>query len=101
VHALLAKKDGGVLAISVDPPELSREVVENEHLPFPILSDANRGIVKAYGLLHAGAGPRGTDVAVPAQFLLDRDGRIVWRHVSALIQDRVDPEVTLAAVQRL
>ena len=97
----MREKGGSLLAISVDPPEDSLRVVEQEHLPFPILSDAARQVVKSYGLLHAGGGLDGEDIAIPAQLLLERDGRIVWRHVARRIQDRAYPAETLAPIGRL
>jgi len=85
----------------VDTPEESRELVAAEGLPFRILSDEQRDVVRRYGLLHAGGGPGGTDIAVPAQFLLRPDGSVAWRHISRRIQDRADPAETLAAVAAL
>jgi peroxiredoxin len=76
-------------------------VVQAEGLPFRILADTTRGVIRRYGLLHAGGGPGDSDIAVPAQFLLRPDGSIAWRHVSRRIQDRADPGETLAAVAAL
>jgi len=85
----------------VDSPDISRELVAADGLPFRILSDASRDVIRRYGLLHAGGGPGGTDIAVPAQFLLRPDGTIAWRHVSDRIQDRAEPAETLAAIAAL
>jgi peroxiredoxin len=101
VHEALAARGGGALALSVDTPEQSREVVESLDLPFPILADTGHDVVRRYGLLHAGGGPGGTDIAVPALFLLRPDGAIAWRHVARSIQDRADPADLLDQVERL
>ena len=87
--------------MSVDTPDESRKVVEADGLPFRILSDTSRDVIRRYGLLHPGGGPGGADIAVPAQFLLRPDGTIAWRHVSRRVQDRADPADTLAAVAAL
>jgi peroxiredoxin len=85
----------------VDTPDESRELAAAEGLAFRILSDEKRDVIRRYGLLHPGGGPGGTDIAVPAQFLVRPDGSIAWRHVSRRIQDRADPAETLAAIAAL
>jgi peroxiredoxin len=88
-----------VLAVCVDPPESNAQVAFDEELRFPLLSDADREVVRAYGLLHAGGAPDGSDVAVPALLLLRPDGSVAWRHVARRIQDRADPAAVLDAVR--
>lgn len=101
IHDELAARGGGVLAISVDEPQLSAGVVRDEGLRFPILCDTERDVLRRYGLVHAGGAPDGSDVAVPALLLVRGDGSIAWRHVARLIQDRADPADVLAAVRGL
>jgi peroxiredoxin len=85
----------------VDPPTDARRVVEDNRLGFPILCDTTREVVRAYGLLHEGGGPGGSDIAVPAHVLIDSDGRIVSRFVSRRIQDRMHPGDVMASIRRL
>jgi len=101
VAQALTAKGGRLFAISVDPPEKSREVVERNALPFAILSDADRRTIRAYGLLHASGAPGGGDIALPAHLLVDRDGRIVFRHVARSVQDRPDPEEVRKQIESL
>ena len=100
VHQALAQKGGGVIAIAVDSPEESAKVVAKNHLEFPILADQSRAVTKAYGLLHPAGGPKGSDIPIPAQFLLGKDGTILWKHVSTAVQDRSDPADLLAAAKQ-
>ena len=72
---------GEVLAVSVDAPEESREVVQAYALEFPLLSDPRAEVIEAYGVLHADSG-LGKPIARPATFLIDREGRIVWRDLT-------------------
>jgi peroxiredoxin len=51
--------------------------------------------------VHEGGGPGGSDIAIPAQILIDRDGNLVWRFISKRIQDRLHPDEVLAAVRRM
>ena len=90
-----------MLAISVDPPEVSARVVYEDHLPFTILCDEDRAVTTRYGLLHAHGGHAGDDVPVPTQFLVKSDGTIAWRHVATVIYDRAYPGETLAAIEAL
>ncbi len=87
-------------AVAVDTPQQSRRVVEGNDLPFAILCDTEREVVRAYGLLHEDGGQTG-DIAIPAHVLIDRAGRIVWRRLSDKVQNRPDPQDVLKQVERL
>lgn len=95
----LTKMGGRMMAVCVDPPEKSREVVTKRKLNFPILSDADGKTLDAYGLRHVGMGPGKSDVAMPAMVLVGRDGSILWRRKSVRVQDRPAPEDILEAVR--
>jgi peroxiredoxin len=99
--AALEKMGGRLLAVSVDPPAIARRVVEDNRLGFAVLCDTNREVVRAYGLLHEGGGPGGSDIAVPAHILIDTDGRVVSRFVSRRIQDRRHPHDALESLRQL
>ena len=90
-----------MIAVSVDEPAESRRVVEQQDLPFPILADTERDTVSAYGVLHAGGGPGGSDIALPAHFLIDTGGRIRWRFIARQAQDRPRPTRLLEVVRAL
>ncbi len=97
----LEKVGGQVLALSVDAPDRSkRDVVRKHKLEFDVLSDPDREVITRYGLMHTDAGMSG-DIAVPANILVDRDGRIVWRYTPNRIQERLDPADVMTEVQRL
>lgn len=92
-------RGGRLLAVSVDAPERSRQVVERFKLPFSILADEQRDVIRAYGLVHKGGGPDGGDIAIPMLMLLGEDGRVRWRRVAPNVMDRLDPAEVLAAVR--
>ena len=89
-----------MFAVSVDAPKDSKRVVEKNKLPFSILGDEQRETIRAYGLVHAKGGPGGGDVAIPADILIDRDGKILWKHVSTNVTDRPYTEEILDVVAR-
>lgn len=74
-------------------------MVERFRLPFPILADEERDVIRAYGLVHAGGAPDGGDIAIPTLMLLGTDGRVLWRRVAPNVMDRLDPAEALAAVR--
>ena len=90
-----------MLAISVDPPEKAKEVVDRNKLAFPVLCDTDREVIRMYGLVHKEGGLDDSDIAIPAHVLMDREGRIWWRSLSRRVQDRLHPADVLRAVRRL
>ena len=70
-----------VIGISVNDPFSNKAFLEKNRLPFPVLSDYNRDVVKAYGLeLLDFSGLKGYTVAKRSIFILDMNGivRYVW-----------------------
>ena len=68
---------------------------------FPLLSDANAKVIRRYDVLHPGAGPKGKDIARPAEFLLDSDGIVRWVNLTGNIAVRARPEQMLEASNQL
>ena len=88
-------------AVAVDEPAWARQVADKVGLGFDILCDTDRKLIEAFGVVHKGAGPGGSDIAVPAHVLIDTTGRITWRHVAKKIQDRPYPTAVLQAIGEL
>ena len=88
-----------MVAISVDPPERSREIVAAYGFTFPLLSDAEGRVIDAFGVRHDAGNPiDGTAIARPATFVLDRDGRVVWRDLTENWRVRPRPATLLAVL---
>ena len=68
---------------------------------YPLLSDADAGVIRRYDLLHRGAGPKGADIARPAEFLIDAHGIVRWVNLTDNIAVRVRPEQVLEALNEL
>ena len=91
-----------VLAICTDPPEESANLAEKLGLEYPILSDAELAVTDAYGVRHVGGNPmEGADVARPALFVIDREGRIQARELTENWRIRVRPERVVELVAAL
>lgn len=89
------------VAISVDPPEVSRNLCRKAGYTFTLLSDANAEVTRRYDLLNVGGGPEGHDVARPAEFLLDSAGWVRWVNFTEDVRVRARADEMLAAAKRL
>ncbi len=89
------------VAISVDKPEESRELMRKAHYTFPFLSDPNADVIRRYDILHKGAGMGGRDIARPAEFLVDRNGVVRWRNLTEDLRVRARWETMLGAAKAL
>ena len=83
------------VAISVDAPEVSRDLAQKAGYTFPLLSDQNTEVIKRYDLVHAGAGENGHDIARPAEFLVDSTGTVRWINLTENYWVRARPEQVL------
>lgn len=90
-----------VVGISVDPPEINRRQSQKRGYTFPLLSDPKMRAIRRYDVLHPGAGPKGADIARPAEFLLDSNGIVRWVNLTDNIVVRARPEQVLEALNQL
>ena len=67
-----------VLGISVDSKHSSAAFAEHLHLEFPLLSDFDRSVTTAYGVLRDGG------FSERALFVIDKEGKIAYSHVNAI-----------------
>ena len=89
------------MAISVDPPEVSRGLAQKAGYTFPLLSDPNAEVIRRYHLLHSGGGPDGHDISRPAEFLVDSAGVVRWVNFTEDIRVRARADQMLAAARGL
>ena len=96
-------KDAGIrpVAISVDSPEVSRNLAQQQGYTFPLLSDPNTQSIRRYDLVHAGMGENGHDIARPAEFLVDSTGTVRWINLTENYWVRARPEQVLEAANSL
>ena len=73
----------GLVAISVDPMDVSTRMRERHGLTFPLLSDVNAEVIRAYDVFNPLA-----RISKPATFVLDGDGIIRWRKIGEHLADR-------------
>jgi peroxiredoxin len=87
-----------IVAISVDSEETNRAHARKMGFTFPLLSDTDGAVIRLYDVLHRGAGPKGTDIARPAEFYVNRDGVVRWVNLTENIAVRARPEQAVAAI---
>jgi len=87
-----------IAALSVDSEEINRAHAREMGFTFPLLSDTDAAVIRLYDVLHRGAGPKGTDIARPAEFYVNRDGVVRWVNLTENIAVRARPEQALAAI---
>ncbi len=108
-----------LVAISPQAPDASAAFVERLDLGFDVLSDADQGVIRAYGLqfelpeplrplyerMNMDLTQHNADgswyLPVPATFVLDRDGVVRARHVDPNYRERMKPEAIVAALDAL
>jgi peroxiredoxin len=90
-----------VVAISVDPIETSQRHCQKMNFAYPFLSDPKAEVIRRYDLLHPGGGPKGADIARPAEFLVDSTGTIRWVNLTENAAVRARPEQVLKAFDEL
>jgi peroxiredoxin len=77
-----------VVAVSADAVSESKALTKQLKLSFPLLSDANKKIIRQFGVLENKKGPSyPPGISKPAVFLLDRNGGL---HYSYISQDQID-----------
>ena len=78
IQALGAK----VVAVSVDPVEQSKSLVDQLQLAFPILQDRNHALGSAFGVFRLPGGMDMGDVDSHSIFVIDTGGHIRWRELA-------------------
>jgi peroxiredoxin len=90
-----------IVGISVDSPDVNQRHSQKLGYTFPLLSDPDAKIIRRYDVLHPGAGPKGADIARPAEFLLDSNGVVRWVNLTENIAVRARPEQVLEALNQV
>jgi peroxiredoxin len=89
------------VAISVDAPEVSRDMREQAGYTYTFLSDPEAEVIRRYDLVHAGAGEEGRDISRPAEFLVDSSGTVRWVNLTENYWVRARPEQFIEAAKAL
>lgn len=83
-----------VLAISMDTPQDSRAFAQDYGIRFPLLSDPDGAVSRAY------VGVTSDRNTLPGVTIVDRGGRIAFRQVASTKDDRMSASELLATLDR-
>lgn len=84
-----------LLMITSTDAKQTQEIVNNLELPYPLLYDPDCKIFKLYQIGQALGAP------LPAQFVLDKQGRITFRHLFSFVDGHASSETILAELRKL
>jgi len=109
-----------VLAVSVDKPDYGAKIVQKESLGFEVISDPHADILQAYNVIYkvpdelaqkyineyhidlqAHSGRTAHVIAVPATYVIDKTGKIVFAYANVDYKVRTKPEEVLEALKKL
>ena len=85
----------------MDAQEVSENLRHNRGYSFLFLSDPKAEVIRRYELLHPAGGPDGTDIARPAEFLIDRSATVRWENFTEDIRVRPRADELLAAARSI
>jgi len=90
----------GVIAISGDPIDRSRLLSKFLSTAIPLLSDSSQHLIGPMGLIQHHREPE-PDNAIPAFFLIDREGVVRWEFTSPYYREQPAPETIMRAAHQL
>jgi len=90
-----------VVAVSVDPPDITQKLREQKGYTFLFLCDTKAEVIRRWDLLHPHGGIDGADIARPAEFLIDPAGIVRWTNFTDDYRVRVHAPATLKALDEL
>ena len=85
----------------MDVQEVSESLRHRRGYTFLFLSDPKAEVIRRYELLHQHGGPNGTDIARPAEFLIDRSRTVRWENFTEDIRVRPRANELLAAARSI
>lgn len=99
--ATIRAKGGDVIALSADDQQHPRAGLPDAAtlgLTFPTLSDPQRRVIHAYGLLNPNdvLVPVEGGLAYPSTYILDKNGVVRWRYIGTDLADRPDTDLVVS-----
>lgn len=85
-----------MIAISADPLTLVDSTRQTLEITYPLLVDTDKGTITAYNVID----PSDTDIARPATYIINQDGRVASKFLDAFGK-RIGPDRILAALKNM
>lgn len=118
IEPKLMKMGIQILAVGADRPEKMKETLDKHDLNYTLLSDAPMAAARAFGLafkvddatlekykgygidLEAASGYKHHELPVPAAYVVNRKGKILYAYSNPNYKVRIEPDTLLAAAEK-
>jgi peroxiredoxin len=80
--------------VTADPIVDAQKAAVEMKLAYPILSDTSRTAITTWGVMHPTEG-----IARPSMFLVNKEGKIVWKYIGMDASDRPPMATVLKQLQ--
>lgn len=102
-----------LIAVSADPVEKHRELVDKQELEYALYTDPGLEAAKEFGLVFRlspetmrqyeeyGIELQGETLPVPAVFLIDKEGQVQFQYANPDYRVRLDRDLLLAAARAM
>jgi hypothetical protein len=99
-YADIRKQGLGLIAVSYDAPETLKRFADSRGITFPLISDTESAIIKAFGLLNQSEKPgsRTYGIPHPGTFIVDRKGIVLSRFFEDAYQERYTTATILSSI---
>jgi hypothetical protein len=97
-YALIRKHGLGLAAISYDSVAVLKNFADRKKITFPLLSDADSRIIRAFGILNESVKPGTPQYGIPhpGTYVLDNKGRVVAKYFEEDMRERISASTILA-----
>ena len=85
-----------LIAISADPIATVTSTQRKLRITYSLLSDENTKTIDAYNVID----PSDTEVARPVTYIIDSDGRVVWKYLDTKSGKRIGPDRIVAQLNK-
>lgn len=90
-----------VVAISYDPVNVLARFAASEKITYPLLSDPDSAVIKAFGILNKEASGRTAGIPYPGTYLIDSEGVVRAKLFLDGYRDRHATEALIKAAAEL
>ena len=97
-YSLVRKGGLGLAAVSYDSVGVLKNFADRKAITFPLLSDPDSHIIRAFGILNDSVKPESTQYGIPypGTYLLDANGRVVAKYFEDDMRERISASAILA-----
>lgn len=85
-----------LIAISADPLAIVSSVQEKLQITYLLLADEDTKTIADYNVVD----PSEIEVARPATYIIDQDGRVAWKYLDAKSGKRIGPDPIVAQLNK-